>query len=340
MNQIKTILVFGGTGFIGSSLVPKLVAKGLRVLLVTRRLKQARELQTLPTVEVIELKSLTPDTVAPLIQRSQAVINLVGILHGRHGKKPEPDLDNDPRYRPLEDPYGPDFGAAHVELPKMLANLALAHNVKRFIHVSAFGTHLPKAKLPSMYLRSKAAGERAISGLPGLHTTIFRPSVVFGEHDKFLNMFASMQKLPIVLPLARGGCKFQPVYVEDLTHAITNSLENILTFGKTYDMVGPEIFTLAQIVRLSGRYAGHQRPIIPIPDLAGRFQALVLEMLPGPTLMSEDNFNSLSVDNALSEDYQWPVELGVTPHALTQIAPTYLSDSAPRFSVERAKARR
>jgi uncharacterized protein YbjT (DUF2867 family) len=340
MNQFKTILVTGGTGFIGSSLVPKLVAQGYNVILPTRRLASARHLQMLPTVEVIQTPMKSVDELAPHLLRSDVVINLIGILHGRPGKRPEHDFNNDPRYRAAEDPYGPDFGAMHVDLPKSLAELAVNSGVKRMLQMSAYGTHLPKAKLPSMYLRSKAAGEKATLSTMGLATTAFRPSVVFGPGDNFLNLFAKMQILPILLPLARGACKFQPVYVEDVASAMVNAIENKLTYGNAYDLLGPETFTLRELVKLSGRLAGHERPIIGLPDFAGKIQASLLEMLPGPTIMSIDNFNSLKIDSAAPEGYVMASELGVSPKALSVIAPTYLSKTAPRFSIERAKAGR
>jgi uncharacterized protein YbjT (DUF2867 family) len=339
-NAFKTVLVTGGSGFIGSSLVPKLVSRGYHVIIPTRRSSDAKHLQMLPTVEVFQTPMKSADELAGVMARSDAVINLIGILHGRHGKKAAHDLDNDPRYRAAEDPYGPDFGAMHVEFPKSLAELAIAHKVKRMIQVSAYGTHLPRAKLPSMYLRSKAAGEKAVLGLIGLSTTVIRPSVVFGPGDKFLNMFATMQKLPIVIPLARGGCKFQPIYVEDLTSAIANALENGATFGKAYDVLGPETYTLSQLVKLTGRLSGNERPVFALPDVIGKIQASVLEMLPGPTLMSVDNFDSLAIDNAAPSSYVMSPDLGITPHALSVIAPTYLSPNAPRFSIERSRAGR
>jgi uncharacterized protein YbjT (DUF2867 family) len=340
MNQFKTILVTGGTGFIGSSLIPKLVAAGYNVILPTRRLASARHLQMLPTVEVIQTPMKSVSELEPYLSRTDVVINLIGILHGRPGKRSAPDLDNDPRYQEAEDPYGPDFGAVHVAFPKALAELALGKGVHRFLQMSAYGTHLPKAKLPSMYLRSKAAGEKGVLGLIGLSTTVFRPSVVFGAGDNFLNFFAKMQALPIVLPLARSQCKFQPVYVEDVTQAMVNAIENTATYGKSYDLLGPETFTLRQLVQLSGRLAGHERPVIALPDFIGKIQASLFEMLPGPTIMSIDNFNSLKVDNAAPTGYAVAPELGVTLQALSVIAPSYLSKQAPRFSVERSKAGR
>jgi uncharacterized protein YbjT (DUF2867 family) len=338
--RYKTILVTGGTGFIGASVIAKLVARGHHVIVPTRRLAGAKHLMTLPTVELLEMPMKSAGELALVMPRVDAVINLIGILHGRPGKKPDADLNNDPRYKESIDPYGPDFGAVHVEFPKALAELALAHGAKRLIQVSAYGTHLPRAKLPSMYLRSKAAGERAVLGLLGMATTVMRPSVVFGPGDSFLNMFAKMQLVAPFVPLARSGCKFQPIYVDDLADAIAHALENHATFGKTYDLLGPETYTLKQIVQLCGRLSGHKRMVIGLPDFAGKIQASLLEMLPGPTIMSMDNFDSLAIDNAAPPGFVIDPALGITPKALSLIAPSYLAKNPARFSLERARARR
>jgi uncharacterized protein YbjT (DUF2867 family) len=338
--RYKTVLVTGGTGFIGGCVVAKLVSQGHHVIVPTRRLASAKHLLTLPTVELLETPMKSANELAPIMSRVDAVINLIGILHGRPGKKPDLDLNNDPRYKEAVDPYGPDFGAVHVELPKALAELALRSGAKRMIQVSAYGTHLPRAKLPSMYLRSKAAGERAVLGLLGMSTTVVRPSVVFGAGDKFLNMFAKMQLVAPFVPLARSGCKFQPVFVEDLATAIVNALENPATFGNTYDLLGPETYTLKQIVQLCGRLSGHERMVISLPDFAGKIQASLLEMLPGPTIMSMDNFDSLAVDNAAPPGFTIDPVLGIAPKALSLIAPSYLANKPARFSLERARARR
>ena len=342
-HQFQTVLVTGGSGFIGSAVVTRLASLGYNVIVPTRRLSQAKHLQMLPTVEIVQTKLNVAADVGHIMPRVNAVINLVGILHGRAGKKAARDLNNDPRYQAESDPYGPDFGAMHVQLPKELAQQLAEHGAsgaKRFIQISAYGTHLPKQKLPSMYLRSKAAGERGVLSTLGLRSTVFRPSVVFGPGDSFLNLFAKMQKLPIVVPLARAGCKFQPVFVDDVAQAIVNSLENTATYGKTYDLLGPEIYTLSQIVQLAGHLSGSSRLVISLPDILGKLQASLLEMLPGPTLMSLDNFDSMAVDNAAPPGYVMDPELGVTPHALSVIAPTYLAPGAPRFSLERSRAGR
>ncbi len=293
------ILVVGGTGFIGRSLVAKLVARGLRVRVPTRRLARARPLMPLPTVEVVEADIHSPQVLGSLAAGCSAVINLVGILHGRGGH-----------------PYGADFARAHVELPRQLAVACNTAGVRRILHMSALGAD-GEAPLPSMYLRSKADGEREIMQ-SGLDWTLFRPSVVFGPEDRFLNLFASLQRFAPVMPLARAQTRFQPIHVDDVAQAFINALGNPATIGRAYELAGPRVYTFRELVRLAGRRAGCERPVIALPDMAARLQAMVLEALPGPTLMSLDNFDSMSRDNVARA----PIapELGIKPSAIEDMA--------------------
>jgi len=316
-----TILVVGGTGFVGRHVVARLSALNRRIVVPTRRLERARHLMLLPTVDVVSGSVADDAGVDALMQGCDAVINLVGILHGSEGE-----------------PYGPEFALAHVELPRRLAQACVRHGVRRFVHVSALGVPDDDATAaPSMYLRSKADGERAIRETPDLDWTVFRPSVVFGPEDRFLNMFASMQRLLPVVPLARARTRFQPVFVGDVAQAIVNALDNPATFGKTYELAGPDVCTLEELVRLAGRWSGHPRHVWQLPYTLGQLQAGVLGALPGPTLMSKDNFDSMSVDNVATG----PIapELGVVPTPMAAVAPQYLARRG-RFNEERARAHR
>jgi len=240
------------------------------------------------------------------------VINLVGVLHSKPAKGGAA--------------YGADFARNHVELPKRIVAACAAHGVKRYLHMSALGA---SSNGPSMYLRSKADGETAAMSQPGIATTIFRPSVVFGPEDHFLNMFASMQKIFPVFPLGGADAKFQPVYVGDVARAFCNALDNSATYGKTYELAGPETYTLRELVRLSGAYSGHVRPVIGLPPAVARMQAWTLEHLPGQ-LMSRDNLDSMKVDNVAAG----PIapELGVTPTSIDAVVPQYLG---PRHFIQR-----
>ncbi len=300
-----SVLVAGGSGFIGRHVVGHLAKLGRRIIVPTRRLESAKHLTVLPTVEVV-LADLHDDAVlAGLLQEVDAVINLVGILHSRPAQGGAP--------------YGPDFAKVHVEWPRRLVAACAANGVHRLLHVSALGADLNG---PSMYLRSKAAGEAAVLSEPAVAVTIFRPSVVFGEEDHFLNLFASLQRRFPVMPLACAEARFQPVYVDDVARALVLSLDNSRTVGEIIELAGPKVYTLRELVQLAGHFSGHSRRIIPLSERMGRLQASIMEHLPGDPLMSHDNLDSMKVDNVASH----PVDpsLHWVPVPLEIVAPKYV----------------
>ena len=303
--RYSSILVVGGTGFIGSHLVAQLAASGRRVIVPTRHQSRSRMYSVLPTVEVVEADVHDPAVLARVMREVDAVINLVGVLHSGRGA--------------AGSKYGPAFAKAHVELPKKIVAACLANNVHRYLHMSAL---CASAQGASMYLRSKADGETAAFA-PGLATTVFRPSVVFGPEDQFLNLFAKLQKFFPVMPLGGADARFQPVFVGDVARAFVNALEHPSTYGKVYELAGPKVYTLKQLVQLAGEFAGHPRPVIGLPPAVARLQALALEFMPGGPLMSRDNLDSMKQDNVASG----PIapELGITLTPLEAVAPLYLA---------------
>ena len=298
----ESILLIGGSGFIGSRIAARLVADGRRVIVPTRRLGRAKHLSVLPTLQIVEADIFDERTLDRLLPQVDAVINLVGVLHSRPG-----------------DPWGPAFDHAHVALPRLLAQACARHAVVRVLHMSALGA---SADGPSMYLRSKAAGEKLLLEAPGLQVTAFRPSVVFGPDDSFLNLFAKLQALSPVMPLGGADARFQPVYVGDVAHAFADALDDPGSVGKVYELVGPRIYTLRELVQLAGVYSGHARPVIPLPALVARLQALLLEWVPGGPLMSRDNLDSMKADNVASGRHPLPPHW--TPTPLEAVAPDYL----------------
>lgn len=309
----QNILVIGGSGFIGSRLVNALSLGNHFVTVPTRRRQRARHLVQLPLVDVVEADVHDDAALARLVAGRDAVVNLVGILHGKRGQ-----------------PYGPDFARAHVELPRRIAAACAQHGVRRVVHMSALGAEVNG---PSMYLRSKGDGEAALKAQAGLDLTLFRPSVVFGPGDKFLNTFASLQRVFPVVPLAGAKTRFAPVYVGDVVTAFVSSLVGPQardTTHQTYELCGPNAYTLAELVRLSGQWArvggGCGRAILPLPDALGRLQALLMELAPGEPLMSRDNLDSMKVDSVCSGAAPgFAPALGVPhPESLEAIAPTYL----------------
>lgn len=298
-----SILVIGGSGFIGSHIVAQLAATGRRVIVPTRRPHRTRHLTVLPTVQLVEADVYDPRALDRLVQRADAVINLVGVLHSSSGT-----------------PWGPAFEHAHVELPRRLVAACQRKGITRFLHMSALGAD---EHGPSMYQRSKAAGEKIMSSATDLEVTTFRPSVVFGPEDKFLNMFAQLQAVLPVLALGGVQTKFQPVFVGDVAQAFVQALENIDTIGQIYELVGPTVYSMKELLHLAGVYSGHPRPVIELPAALARIQAFLLEHVPGGPIMSRDNLDSMKVDNVATGRHITPPAWQPTP--LEAVAPRYLA---------------
>jgi len=336
--KIERICILGGSGFVGTHLVSQLAALGLSVRVLSRRREMAKELILLPTVEVIEADVHDQQVLIQHLRGMDAVINLVGILH--ESKVGRSDLPSARRG---------DFQKIHIELPRKIIHACGEAGVHRLLHMSALGAD-PSAR--SAYQRSKGIAEALVreAGMHhveheswtlngpkfihgyGLDITIFRPSVIFGRGDSFLSMFARMLKLFPVLPLAGAGARFAPVHVEDVARAFVDSLDNTATFGQTYDLCGPKVYTLQELVRYVGEVTGKQRRIFPLGNWMSYFQAWALEFKPGKKLMTRDNYFAMCVDNLCSGG--WPSVFDFQPAALEAIAPEYLRADSPRARYE------
>ncbi len=293
---MKNILVLGGSGFVGRHVCEALNRAGIRMTVATRRMP-ARSVQMLPMVSVVQADVHDPAQLAALLPGHDAVINLIAILHGSEAQ----------------------FDKAHVQLPTLLAKACLAAGVKRLVHISALGADV---NAPSMYQRSKARGEAVLQAqVPhGLALTVLRPSVIFGEDDAFINVFAKLQALAPAVPLAGAHTRFQPVWVHDVAQAVAYAVLHPATTGHSYELAGPQVFTLQQLVEHAGIWAQHPRWVIPLPNALAYVQAWVMEHLPGPTLMSRDNVASMQVDNILSGQQLGLSALGVhTPASLASV---------------------
>jgi uncharacterized protein YbjT (DUF2867 family) len=221
-----------------------------------------------------------------------------------------------------------------VQLAQRLAEACVATGVTRLVHVSALGVGVDA---PSNYLRSKARAEAVLEAAP-LHLTILRPSVIFGADDRFLNLFAALQAVFPVMPLAGVAARFQPVWVDDVSEAIVRCIERDETIGKTFEGAGPKVFTLGELVKLAGRACGHERPLIPLPASLGKLQAMAMELMPGEPLMSRDNILSMRVPNVATGKLPGLQALGIEPAALEAIAPSYLTPGAGIARLNRWRA--
>lgn len=308
---LKNILVLGGTGFVGRHVCEKLARLQVRATVPTRRPDRAKTLSTLPLVTLLPGNVHDEVTLARLLPGHDAVVNLVAILHGDAAA----------------------FQKAHVELPQTLARACATAGVRRVVHVSALGA---AADAPSMYQRSKAAGEAALLA-GGLQLSVLRPSVIFGAEDKFLNLFASLQRVFPFMPLAGAGTKFQPVWVEDVAEAVVRCLQDDRTAGQTYEAFGPDVLTLRELVELAGRLGGANggrgRPVFALPASLGRLQARLMELAPGEPLMSRDNLDSMAVDNVATGKLPGLDTLGIQPASVLAVAPGYLGTRGPRSNL-------
>ena len=317
---MPNVLVLGGSGFVGRSLCEKLVDRfggaNARVIVPSRRPDRAKRIWMLPTVELFKADIHDDRDLTGLVARCDSVVNLVGILHGNEAA----------------------FDRVHVQLPRRLAQACADANVNRVVHVSALGAG---SDAPSRYLRSKAAGEAALVS-KALDLTVLRPSVIFGDGDRFLNLFARLQAIFPLIPLAGAKARFQPVWVDDVASAIVRCLDDRTTIGQTFECCGPEVYTLKQLMQIAGRCSGHPRPVIELPSALGRMQVGLMEWLPGEPLMSRDNLDSMRIASVSSGALPGLARLGIQPAAVEGVAQIYLGNAQGpgRLEAWRAAAHR
>jgi NADH dehydrogenase len=294
------VLVLGGSGFVGRHVCEKLARLGWHITVPTRRAVNAAGVQSLPGLTVIEASVHKEADLVRLMPGHDAVVNLVAVLHGSEKR----------------------FESVHVDLPGKIASAMKKAGVPRLVHVSALGAD-PQG--PSMYQRSKARGETVLHNA-GLQLTILRPSVIFGAEDKFLNLFADLQAVAPFMPLAGSGTRFAPVWVADVARAVAVCLQKPDTIGQTYELCGPDVLTLGELVKLAGQWAGvnqgRGRPVIGLPMWVGWLQAAAMELAPGEPLMSRDNLASMKVDNVATGKLPDLSDLGISAASAAGVAPS------------------
>jgi len=286
----NSICILGGSGFVGKQIASRLVSRGKRVRILTRNRDNHRDLLVLPSIELIEADVFDSAQLEKHLQGMDAVINLIGILNEKQHN-------------------GDGFRKVHVELPKSIVGTCLSLNIPRVMHMSALNADANSGT--SFYLRTKGEGENALHtfSTERMAVTSFRPSVIFGPGDSFLNRFAGLLKvMPYFFPLACANAHFAPVYVGDVADRFVEALDDKSTFSKRYDLCGPEQYTLKQLVEYTARTIGLNRYVITLPDFISKTQANMLEWFPGKPF-SVDNYNSLKIDSVCQQDEHEPTSL-------------------------------
>ncbi len=308
-DQLKEVCVLGGSGFVGSAIVAKLDAAGYSVKVLTRRRDSAKHLFLLPHVQVEECNVSDYQALNSALRGADVVINLLGILHQSRNST---------------------FNAVHHQLPAQLAKICVDLNIKRLIHMSSLRAG---KSAPSQYLRSKGAGEAALLEFKNqLNITIFKPSVIFGRGDSFINLFATLIKTLPVLMLAKPNAKFQPVWVEDVATCFVASVANDETYGQVYELAGPKVYTFRELVKTVMNTLQVQRPIVGLNDTLSYAQAFMMELMP-VKLMSRDNVRSMEVESVSEQVF--PAIFNITPSAMETVIPQYLVDHTARGAYDR-----
>ncbi len=316
----KTVAIFGGTGFLGTALTPKLAAAGWHVRLMSRHPERHRALKVVPQAELVKVRLSDDASIRQALEGCTAIINLVGILNSRTRD-------------------GAEFTTLHAELPARLAIAGKAVGVRRFTHVSALRADADKG--PSQYLRSKGAGELALRRACGqdMDLSIFQPSTIYGINDSFTNRFGALLRIPPFMPLPKPNARFAPVHVDDVATGIVNAMEDRDTFGKTFQLCGPQVLSLREVVVMVRDSLGLKRAIIGMPDALANIQAALLELVPGKPL-SRDNLRSLEVNSIC--DSNGFEQLGVDPRPASIWIPRVVREASgldPRDDYRREAGR-
>lgn len=326
--NINKVCILGGTGFVGSTLVSKLAAEGIKTRLISRRPERHRDLLVLPNVEIVEADVSDFNRLSYYLHDVDAVINLVGILNDNK-------LD------------GAGFRKTHVELPKMLVQACQKHNIPRLLHMSALQADAGTS--PSHYLRSKSEGENHlhIYSNKGLQITTFRPSIIFGPGDDFFNRFAKLLKVtPLICPVPRANSRFAPVYVGDVADSMVKHLLDPNSNGLKIDLCGPREYSMMEIMKFTADTIGIKRKFIALPDRLSRLMAHFSDiansiplispamnmLIPGmkEARFSIDNYRSLLIDSVCDNGEKQPT-------SIEDIVPRYIGTTSTQNNFDRSR---
>jgi NADH dehydrogenase len=310
----RNVCLLGGYGFVGSHLCAALARAGYRATVLAPRPERAKTLRVLPAIKVVRCDVHDEAQLVAAFRGHDAVVNLVGIYNetGRSGA---------------------GFRRVHGELTRKIVTACREAGVDRLLQMS--GLRADADNGPSHYLRSKGEAERVVrdEGGPDLRWTIFQPSVIFGAGDTFMNKMAGLlRRVPLALPLARADARLSPVWVEDVVEAMVRALEDDDTAGECYELCGPEVFTLRELVVLLRDELGLRKAVIGLPDPLARLQGAIMDFVPGKPF-STDNFQSLTVDSVCSSNGF--ARLGLRPHGLRAVLPHALGLEGSRRDYDR-----
>jgi len=310
------ICIIGGTGFVGTHLINSLVSKGHSVKAITRRPERHRHLKTLPGVKLLSIDFFGSKVLERQIDTYDVVINLAGILNpeGKNG-----------------------FNCVHVEVARRVAEATRSVGTPRLLHMSALNAD---ENAPSEYLRTKGKAQKMVLAIEGLNVTTFSPSVIFGEGDSFFNRFAQLLSImPGFFPLTCAQARFAPIYIGDVVDAMINSIDNPQTYGKNYELCGPESFSLHELVQYTASQTGSDCTIVPLNRFLSKPLAALMGLFPGAPI-TLDNYRSMTVDSVCAG----PIasELGIELHGIDSVVPQYLAghDFTGQMALLRSKANR
>ena len=298
MQSLGKIIILGGTGFIGSQLSAKLSPLCDKICVLTRNIEANKDLKLIPNLEIIHANVLDERSLNAMFSGSDIVINTIGILN-------ESGRDN-------------TFNNLHYELTKKISNAIKLNKVKRYLHISSLNAD-PRAT--SEYLITKGLAENYIRDNTDnfCNTTIFRPSIVFGEDDSFFNKFSTILRFLPVFPLACPNSKFMPIYVNELTDFMISTISDNTTYGQKIDVTGPNEYTFRQLIDITLKALKIRRLIIPLNYTLSKLQAVIFQRLPGK-LFTLDNFLSLQTDSCSTKGFKGKL-------AIEDIVPGYLNFS-------------
>ena len=304
---MTTVVVFGGGGFLGRRLVHRLTTEGMTVRVAVRHPDHARiKLQSIgfDRVTVVPADVRDQASVAAAIAGADAVVNTVSAYVEKGGVT---------------------FEAVHVQGAQTVAREAIATGVTRLVLVSGIGAD-PDSSSP--YIRARGRGELMVQQtFPG--ATVVRPGSMFGPGDALFSTLAELARLLPVLPLIGGGhTRLQPVFVEDVAEAVANILADPGTVGRTYELAGPGVYTLRELVRMTLHLMSKRRILIPVPFAVAEIQARLFELLPHPPLTT-GQVDLLKADNVASGTLPGLQELKIQPKAVEEVVPTYIGTRAP-----------